>query len=53
MVRKIFSARSRPSVGSLGASNIKEMYDVEIIIAQSFQSEGKVFQMSRKIGMGK
>ena len=43
----------KTSMGSLGASNIKEMHDVEIIIAHSFQSEGKVFQMSQKIGMGK
>ncbi len=43
----------KTSMGSLGAANIKEMHDVEIIIAHSFQSEGKVFQMSQKIGMGK
>jgi len=43
----------RTSMGSLGAANIKEMHDVEIIIAHSFQSEGKVFQMSQKVGMGK
>jgi IMP dehydrogenase len=43
----------KTSMGSLGASNIKEMHDVEIIIAHSFQSEGKVFQMSQKVGMGK
>ncbi len=43
----------KTSMGSLGAGNIKEMHDVEIIIAHSFQSEGKVFQMSQKIGMGK
>jgi IMP dehydrogenase len=43
----------KTSMGSLGAMNIKEMHDVEIIIAHSFQSEGKVFQMSQKVGMGK
>jgi IMP dehydrogenase len=43
----------KTSMGSLGASNIKEMHEVEMIIASSFQSEGKVFQMSQKVGMGK
>lgn len=43
----------KTSMGSLGAFNIKEMHDVEIILANSFQSEGKVFQMSQRVGMGK
>lgn len=43
----------RTSMGSLGAANIYEMHDVEMIIANSFQSEGKVFQMSQRVGMGK
>lgn len=41
------------SMGSLGAMNLKEMHDVEIIIAPSIQTEGKVFQVSQRIGMGK
>lgn len=41
------------SMGSLGARNIKEMNFVEIIIAPSIQTEGKVFQASQKVGMGK
>ncbi len=41
------------SMGSLGASDIKEMHDVEIIIAPSIQSEGKIFQVSQHVGMGK
>jgi len=41
------------SMGSLGASNIKEMHDVEIIIAPSIQTEGKVFQVGQRVGMGK
>ena len=41
------------SMGSLGASNLKEMHDVEIIIAPSIQTEGKVFQVNQRIGMGK
>lgn len=41
------------SMGSLGASNIKEMHDVEMIIAPSIQTEGKVFQVGQRVGMGK
>lgn len=41
------------SMGSLGAKNIKEMNCVEIIIAPSIQTEGKVFQTSQGVGMGK
>lgn len=43
----------KTSMGSLGASNIKEMHDVEIIIAPSIQTEGKIFQVDQKVGMGK
>jgi IMP dehydrogenase len=43
----------KTSMGSLGVSNIKEMQYVEIIIAPSIQTEGKVFQVSQRIGMGK
>lgn len=41
------------SMGSLGASNVKEMHDVEIIIAPSIQTEGKIFQVGQRVGMGK
>jgi IMP dehydrogenase len=41
------------SMGSLGAQNIKEMHDVEMIIAPSIQTEGKVFQVGQRVGMGK
>jgi IMP dehydrogenase len=43
----------KTSMGSLGARNLKEMHDVEIIIAPSIQTEGKVFQVSQRVGMGK
>ncbi len=42
----------KTSMGSLGASNLKEMHDVEIIIAPSIQTEGKIFQVSQRVGMG-
>ncbi len=41
------------SMGSLGAAKIKEMHDVEIIIAPSIQTEGKIFQIGQRVGMGK
>ena len=43
----------RTSMGSLGVANIKEMHDVEIIIAPSIQTEGKIFQVDQRVGMGK
>lgn len=43
----------KTSMGSLGASNLKEMNYVEIIIAPSIQTEGKIFQVSQRVGMGK
>ncbi|MDP2939011.1 MAG: GuaB3 family IMP dehydrogenase-related protein [Candidatus Omnitrophota bacterium] len=41
------------SMGSLGARNIREMHDVEVIIAPSIQTEGKIFQVVQRVGMGK
>ena len=41
------------SMGALGARNIKEMHFVEIIIAPSIQTEGKIFQVVQRVGMGK
>ncbi|MFH1354731.1 MAG: GuaB3 family IMP dehydrogenase-related protein [Candidatus Omnitrophota bacterium] len=43
----------KTSMASLGASNMKEMHDVEIIIAPSIQTEGKIFQADQRVGMGK
>ncbi len=43
----------KTSMGSLGAEDLKKMHDVEIIIAPSIQTEGKIFQISQGIGMGK
>lgn len=41
------------SMGNVGAMNIKEMQKTEIIIAPSIQTEGKVFQVAQRVGMGK
>ncbi len=43
----------KTSMGSLGAAHIQEMHDVEMIIAPSIQTEGKVFQVGQRVGMGK
>lgn len=43
----------KTSMATLGASNIKEMQDVEVIIAPSILTEGKVYQQAQKLGMGK
>jgi len=43
----------KTSMGSLGASDLRAMHDVEIIIAPSIQTEGKVFQVDQRVGMGK
>ncbi|MGB2630527.1 MAG: GuaB3 family IMP dehydrogenase-related protein [Candidatus Omnitrophota bacterium] len=41
------------SMGNLGARNIKEMQLVDIIIAPSIQTEGKVYQSAQRVGMRK
>ena len=41
------------SMSCLGAKTLKEMHFVEIIIAPSIQTEGKIFQAFQRVGMGK
>ncbi|MFH1790949.1 MAG: GuaB3 family IMP dehydrogenase-related protein [Candidatus Omnitrophota bacterium] len=41
------------SMGNLGARNIKEMQETDIIIAPSIQTEGKVYQTAQRVGMRK
>jgi len=41
------------SMGNLGARNIKEMQQTQIIIAPSIQTEGKVYQIAQRVGMRK
>ena len=41
------------SMGCVGARNIKEMQLVEVIIAPSIKTEGKMLQVSQRVGMGK
>ncbi|QSR86187.1 GuaB3 family IMP dehydrogenase-related protein [Candidatus Methylacidiphilum infernorum] len=41
------------SMGNVGAMNIRQFQETEIIIAPSIQSEGKLFQMIQSVGMGR
>jgi IMP dehydrogenase len=43
----------RTSMGSLGAKNLREMQLVDMVIAPSIKSEGKLLQKTQKVGMGK
>jgi IMP dehydrogenase len=41
------------SMGCCGCRTIKDFQMVEMIIAPSIQTEGKVFQAAQRVGMGK
>ena len=43
----------KTSMGTLGAKDNKEMQQVEVAIAPSLLTEGKVYQKAQQIGMGK
>jgi IMP dehydrogenase len=43
----------KTSMGTLGAKTIKEMQQVEVVIAPSLLTEGKVYQKAQQLGMGK
>ena len=43
----------KTSMGTLGATNIKEMQKVEVVVAPSLLTEGKVYQKAQQLGMGK
>lgn len=43
----------RTSMGTLGAANLKEMQQVEVVIAPSLLTEGKVYQKAQQLGMYK
>jgi len=43
----------KTSMGTLGATNLKEMQQVEVIIAPSLLTEGKVYQKAQSLGMYK
>ena len=43
----------KTSMGTLGAKSLKEMQNVEVVIAPSLLTEGKVYQKAQHLGMGK
>jgi len=43
----------KTSMSTLGAANLKEMQQVEVVIAPSILTEGKVFQKAQHLGMGR
>lgn len=48
-----FVGALRTSMGTLGAANLKEMQQVEVVIAPSILTEGKVYQKAQQLGMYK
>ncbi|MGP1384275.1 MAG: GuaB3 family IMP dehydrogenase-related protein [Thainema sp.] len=48
-----FLGALKTSMGTLGAKDIKEMQQVEVVIAPSLLTEGKVYQKAQQLGMGK
>src|SRR3979411_2185822 len=42
----------KPCMGNVGAANIREFQETEIIIAPSIRTEGKLFQQAQMVGMG-
>jgi IMP dehydrogenase len=43
----------KTSMGTLGAKDLKEMQQFEVVIAPSLLTEGKVYQKAQQLGMGK
>ncbi|MEN9208559.1 MAG: GuaB3 family IMP dehydrogenase-related protein [Gloeomargarita sp. GMQP_bins_14] len=43
----------KTSMATVGAKNLREMQKVEVVIAPSLLTEGKVYQRAQKLGMGK
>ena len=43
----------KTSMGTLGAKDLKEMQQVDVVIAPSLLTEGKVYQKAQHLGMGK
>jgi IMP dehydrogenase len=48
-----FLGALQTSMGTLGAKNLKEMQQVDVVIAPSLLTEGKVYQKAQQLGMGK
>jgi len=47
------SGALKTSMSTLGAENLEEMKQVEVIVAPSILTEGKVYQTAQQLGMGR
>ncbi|MBU1024196.1 GuaB3 family IMP dehydrogenase-related protein, partial [bacterium] len=43
----------REAMGVLGCRNIKQLQNANIVVCPNFLTEGKNFQISQRVGMGK
>jgi IMP dehydrogenase len=43
----------KTSMGTLGAQSLRDMQQVEVVVAPSLLTEGKVYQKAQQLGMGK
>jgi IMP dehydrogenase len=43
----------RTSMSTLGAANLQAMQQVDVVIAPSLLTEGKVYQKAQSLGMGR
>lgn len=48
-----FAGAIQTSLATLGAQNIKEMQQIDVIVAPSLLTEGKIYQKAQKLGMYK
>jgi len=48
-----FLGSLQTGMGTLGVKDLKQMQQVEVVIAPSLLTEGKVYQAAQKLGMGK
>ncbi|GAB4146598.1 MAG: GuaB3 family IMP dehydrogenase-related protein [Cyanobacteria bacterium J069] len=48
-----FLGALQTSMGTLGAKDLREMQQVDVVIAPSLLTEGKVYQKAQQLGMGK
>ena len=48
-----FLGALQTSMGTLGAKDLREMQQVEVVIAPSLLTEGKVYQKAQQLGLGK
>ena len=49
----IYLAHSKPVWELWAQKNLKDMQQIEVVIAPSLLTEGKVYQKAQQLGMGK